>query len=653
METIKKILAQLGEYRRQTILAPLFTLASVALEVALPFVMGILIDRGISAGDMGQVIMWGAIMLVCAALALVVGALSGVYGSEAAAGLASNLRDAEFQKVQTYSFSNIDKFSTAGLVTRMTTDVTNVQNAFQMALIIATRAPITLVVSMGMCIFLSPSMSLIFVVAMLALGVGLFAIMFKTLPMFGKVFARYDGLNSSVQENVSAIRVVKAFVREDFEDEKFSKAAGELHDLFVAAESLLAWNNPIMMCAIYGCIIALSWFGTHSIMNGHLTTGELTSLLGYIMSILMSLMMLTMIFVMLSMSAASANRIIEVIEEEPDITSPENAIMTVPDGSIDFDHASFSYRTGTGESTLDDIELHIRSGETVGILGPTGSGKSTFVALISRLYDVDTGKVKVGGNDVRAYDTEVLRDAVAVVLQQNTLFSGTILDNLRWGNEHATREECIAACQAACADEFIDRMPDGYDTMIDQGGTNVSGGQRQRLCIARALLKRPRVLILDDSTSAVDTATDASIQRAFAEQIPDTTKLIISQRVSSFGACDRILVLDAGRVSAFGTEQELLETNQIYRDVYEAQTKAGADADFDELEGIAYDPLSQRFDPAFSGELPEDVAAIAAVIEPALATGKGTGPALAKEASERMQAGDAASRITATGKDGE
>ncbi|MBR3318042.1 MAG: ABC transporter ATP-binding protein [Atopobiaceae bacterium] len=603
MDTIGKIFSQLGEYRKQTLLAPLFTLASVALEVAIPFVMGILIDRGISAGDMGQVVLWGIVMLVCAAVALVVGALSGVFGSEAAVGLATNLRDAEFKKVQTFSFSNIDKFSTAGLVTRMTTDVTNVQNAFQMGLIIATRAPITLIVSMAMCVFLSPSMSLVFVVAMVLLGAALFGIMFHTLPMFGKVFERYDDLNASVQENVNAIRVVKAFVRERFENKKFANAAGELHDLFVAAESMLAWNNPVMMCAIYGCIIALSWFGTHAIMNGNLTTGELTSLFGYIMNILMSLMMLTMVFVMLTISAASANRIVEVLEEEPDIVSPENAIMEVPNGSIDFENASFSYRTGTGESTLDSLSLHIESGETVGVLGPTGSGKSTFVALISRLYDVSAGKVEVGGNDVRAYDTEVLRDAVAVVLQQNTLFSGTILDNLRWGNEHATREECIAACQAACADEFIDRMPDGYDTQIEQGGTNVSGGQRQRLCIARALLKRPRVLILDDSTSAVDTATDASIQRAFAEQIPSTTKLIISQRVSSFGACDRILVLDAGRVAAFGTEAELLETCDIYRDVYEAQNKAGSEADFDPLEGGAVDPLSQRYDPAFASEL--------------------------------------------------
>ena len=605
METIRKLLSNLGEYRRQTLLAPLFTFASVALEVAIPFVMGLLIDRGISAGDMGQVMLWGLIMLGCAAVALIVGALSGVYGSEASTGLASNLRDALFEKVQTYSFSNIDKFSTAGLVTRMTTDVTNVQNAFQMALIIATRAPITLMVSMVMCVLISPRLSLVFVVAMVLLSIALFGIMFKTLPMFRNVFERYDDLNASVQENVSAIRVVKAFVREDFEDKKFSAAAGELHDLFVSAESLLAWNNPIMMCAIYGCIIALSWFGTHHILEGVLTTGELTSLLGYIMNILMSLMMLTMIFVMLTMSAASANRIIAVLEEEPDITSPKDALTQVPDGAIEFDHATFSYRSGSGEDTLQDVDVRIASGQTIGILGSTGSGKSTFVSLISRLYDVTEGAVRVGGNDVRTYDTEVLRDAVAVVLQQNTLFSGSILDNLRWGKADATLEECKAACAAACADEFIDRMPDGYDTMIDQGGTNVSGGQRQRLCIARALLKNPRVLILDDSTSAVDTATDASIQRAFAEQIPDTTKLIISQRVSSFGSCDKILVLDAGHVAAFGTEEELLETCSIYRDVYEAQNKKGNDADFDKLEGFGHDPLSQRFDPAFADELPE------------------------------------------------
>lgn len=605
MDIIRKLLAHLGRYRKAAITAPLCTLGAVGMEVLIPYVMALLIDRGISAGNMGQVWLWGSIMMACAVAALVIDSASAVFGSRASTGLASNLRDALFEKVQTYSFSNIDKFSTAGLVTRMTTDVSNVQNAFNMALIIATRAPISLVASLVMCVVISPSLSTIFFVAMVALSAGLVFIMLKTMPLFGRVFERYDDLNASVQENVTAIRVVKAFVREDHEDEKFARAAGELHDLFVRAEGILAFNNPVMGCAIYGCIIAISWFGTHSILAGDITTGQLTSLLGYVFNVLMSLMMLTMVFVMLSMSAASGKRIIEVLEEQPDIVSPKNALTEVPDGDIDFDDVSFAYRTGSGEATLQNIQLHINSGETVGILGGTGSGKSTFVSLISRLYDVDAGSVRVGGHDVRSYDTEVLRDAVAVVLQQNTLFSGTILDNLRWGKADATLEECKAACRAACADEFIDRFPDGYDTMIEQGGTNVSGGQRQRLCIARALLKRPKVLILDDSTSAVDTATDASIQRAFAEQIPDTTKLIISQRVSSFASCDRILVLDGGRVAAFGREWQLLESCDIYRDVYETQNKAGSEADFDQLEGIAYDPMSQRNDPAFADELPE------------------------------------------------
>ena len=603
MDIIRKLLGYLKSYRKAATIAPLCTFGAVGMEVLIPYVMALLIDRGISAGDMGQVWFWGSIMMVCAVLALIIDSASAVFGSRASTGLASNLRDALFEKVQTYSFSNIDKFSTAGLVTRMTTDVSNVQNAFQMALIIATRAPISLVASLVMCVVISPSLSTIFFVAMVALSAALIFIMLKTMPLFGKVFEHYDDLNASVQENVTAIRVVKAFVREDHEDEKFARAAGELHDLFVRAEGILAFNNPVMGCAIYGCIIAISWFGTHSILAGEITTGQLTSLLGYVFNVLMSLMMLTMIFVMLSMSAASGKRIIEVLEEEPDIVSPENPLTEVTDGDIDFVNVSFAYRTGTGEDTLQDIHLHINSGETVGILGGTGSGKSTLVALISRLYDADKGSVRVGGHDVREYDTEVLRDAVAVVLQQNTLFSGTILENLRWGKADATLEECQAACRAACADEFIDRFPDGYDTMIEQGGTNVSGGQRQRLCIARALLKRPRILILDDSTSAVDTATDASIQRAFAEQIPYTTKIIISQRVSSFASCNRILVLDAGRVAAFGREWELLKSCDIYRDVYEAQNKAGAEADFDTPDGVPYDPMSQRNDPAFADEL--------------------------------------------------
>ncbi|MDO5708784.1 MAG: ABC transporter ATP-binding protein [Coriobacteriales bacterium] len=603
MGIISKILLQLKKYKRDALIAPLCTFAAVGLEVLIPYVMALLIDRGIAPGNMGEVWKWGILMLACAALALVVDSASAVFGARASTGLASNLRDSLFERVQTFSFSNIDKFSTAGLVTRMTTDVTNVQNAFQMALVIATRAPISLIASLVMCVIISPNLSVIFFAAMIGLSIGLVFIMLKTMPLFGRVFARYDDVNASVQENVTAIRVVKAFVREDYEDKKFSSAANELHDLFVGAEGLLAWNDPIMGCAIYGCIIAISWFGTRSILAGQITTGQLTSLLGYVFNVLMSLMMLTMIFVMLSMSAASGQRIVEVLEEQPDIVSPEKALTVVPDGSIDFDHVSFAYRTGTGEDTLKDVNLSIASGETIGVLGGTGSGKSTLVALICRLYDINAGSVRVGGNDVRAYDTEVLRDAVAVVLQQNTLFSGTILDNLRWGKPDATLEECQAACHAACADEFIDRFPDGYDTQIEQGGTNVSGGQRQRLCIARALLKHPRVLILDDSTSAVDTATDASIQRAFAEQIPDTTKLIISQRVSSFDSCDRILVLDAGTVAAFAPEEELLETCDIYRDVYEVQNRAGAEADFDEIDRPVYNPLSQRFDPAFADEL--------------------------------------------------
>lgn len=603
MDIIKQLLGRLGEYKRPAIIAPLCTLVAVGMEVLIPYVMALLIDRGISKADMGQVWLWGGIMLACAVVALVIDSAAAVLGSRASTGLASNLRDALFEKVQAYSFSNIDKFSTAGLVTRMTTDVTNVQNAFNMSLVIATRAPISLVASLVMSVIISPGLSAVFFVALVALSAALIAIVFKAMPLFGRVFERYDGLNASVQENVTAIRVVKAFVREDHEDQKFAKAANEVHDLFVKAEGLIAFNNPVMGIAIYGCIIALSWFGTHFILAGQLTTGQLTSLLGYVFNVLISLMMLTMIFVMVSMSAASGKRIVEVLEEEPDIVSPENALTEVRDGSISFEAVNFSYRAGDGEVTLAGIDLRIDSGETIGVLGGTGSGKSTLVSLICRLYDVDTGAVRVGGEDVRSYDTEVLRDAVAVVLQQNTLFSGTILDNLRWGKADATLEECKAACAAACADEFIDRMPDGYDTMIEQGGTNVSGGQRQRLCIARALLKHPRVLILDDSTSAVDTATDASIQRAFAEQIPDTTKIVISQRVSSFGSCDRILVLDAGHVVAFAPEEKLIETCDIYRDVYETQNKQGSEADFDALEGISYDPLSQRFDPAFHDEL--------------------------------------------------
>ena len=489
-----------------------------------------------------------------------------------------------YENIQTFSFSNIDKFSTAGLVTRMTTDVTNVQNAYQMILRITVRAPLMLICSMAMCFFINLKLSSIFLVAMVVLAIALILIMSKTTKIFDQVFRKYDDLNASVQENVSAIRVIKAFVREEHENEKFSAASERLYKLFVKAEGILALNNPVMMLVVYGCITALSWFGARFIVGGSLTTGELTSMFSYVMSILMSLMMLSMIFVMLSMSAASGRRIAEVLDEKPDLTNPEKPVMEIPDGHIDFDHVSFSYKHGgDGGETLHDIDLHIASGETIGIIGGTGCGKSSLVNLISRLYDVDKGSVKVGGRDVREYDMEMLRNQVAVVLQKNVLFSGTILDNLRWGKENATEEECREACRQACADDFIEKMPKKYETWIEQGGTNVSGGQKQRLCIARALLKKPKVLILDDSTSAVDTATDARIREAFAKKIPGTTKLIIAQRISSVQNADRILVLDEGRISGFGTHEQLLQNNEIYRDIYETQTQGGGD--FDQQEG--------------------------------------------------------------------
>ena len=576
---IKTLLAQVRQYKKDALLAPLFTALEVLMEVLIPFVTAAIIDQGIQAGNMGQVYRYGLLMLALALVSLCAGVLAGRFSARASAGFACNLRDAMYCNVQTFSFSNIDKFSTAGLVTRMTTDVTNLQNAFQMILRIAVRAPLMLVCSMFMCFFINVRLSLIFLAAIVVLAAALVFIMLRTTRIFDQVFRKYDDLNASVQENVSAIRVVKAFVREAFENEKFKKAAGDLYRLFVKAEGLLALNNPVMMLVVYGCILGLSWFGAHFIVAGALTTGELTSLLSYVMSVLMSLMMLSMVFVMISMSTASAERIAEVLTETPDLAQPAKADAVIPNGSIDFDHVSFSYKHGSGEKTLHDITLHINSGETVGIIGGTGSGKSSLVNLISRLYDVDTGRVCVGGKDVRSYDLETLRSQVAVVLQKNVLFTGTILDNLRWGKEDATEEECREACRAACADEFIDRFPDGYNTWIEQGGTNVSGGQKQRLCIARALLKRPKILILDDSTSAVDTATDAKIRQAFAEHIPGTTKLIIAQRVSSVQDADRILVLDNGGVSGFDTHENLLKTNAIYREIYEAQTRGGGDFD--------------------------------------------------------------------------
>ena len=576
---IKTLLAQVKQYKTASVLAPIFTAGEVLMEVLIPFVTASIIDKGIEAGDISQVYLYGGIMLAMAFLSLIFGVLAGRYAAKASSGLACNLRDGIYEKVQTFAFSNIDKYSTAGLVTRMTTDVTNVQNAYQMILRIAVRAPLMLVCSMIMCFFISVKLSTIFLVAIVILAAALIIIMLRTTKVFNEVFRKYDDLNASVQENVSAIRVVKAFVRESHENSKFKKAAEKLYSLFVKAESNLALNNPVMMLVVYGSILAISWFGAQFIVAGNLSTGNLTSLFSYVMSVLMSLMMLSMIFVMITMSAASGRRIAEVLNEVPDMSNPEKPEETVANGSIDFNHVDFSYKHGSGEKTLRDIDIHINSGETIGIIGGTGCGKSSLVSLISRLYDVDSGSVCVGGKDVRSYDIETLRNQVAVVLQKNVLFSGTIMDNLRWGKEDATQEECMEACLLACADEFIERFPDRYNTWIEQGGNNVSGGQKQRLCIARAILKKPKVLILDDSTSAVDTATDAKIREAFSKKIPGTTKLIVAQRISSVQDADRILVLDNGTVNGFDTHDNLLKTNQIYREIYEAQTQGGGDFD--------------------------------------------------------------------------
>ena len=576
---VRTLLRQIKQYKKVSLLTPVFTALEVVMEVAIPFAIAYLIDKGISAGDLGQVYLYGGIMLVMAFFSLLFGALAGKYAAAASSGFACNLREGMYESIQRFSFSNIDKYSTAGLVTRMTTDVTNVQNAYQMVLRIAVRAPVMLVCSLAMCFFINAEMSSVFLIAIAILAAGLIFIMLTTMKIFDQVFHKYDDLNASVQENVSAIRVVKAFVRETYENEKFTKAAERLYHMFVKAESRLAFNNPLMMFVIYSCMIGLSWLGAHNIVGGTLSEGELTSMFTYVMSVLMSLMMLSMIFVMLTMSLASGRRIAQVLEEQPDITNPNNPLMEVESGSIDFNKVNFCYKHGSGEDTLRNIDLHIKAGETIGIIGGTGCGKSSLVSLISRMYDVTKGSVCVGGHDVREYDLEVLRDAVAVVLQKNVLFSGTILDNLRWGKEDATEEECREVCRQACADEFIERFPDGYNTWIEQGGANVSGGQKQRLCIARALLKHPRVLILDDSTSAVDTATDAKIREAFAQKIPGTTKLIIAQRISSVQGADRILVLNNGIVNGFDTHENLLKTNEIYRDIYETQTQGGGDFD--------------------------------------------------------------------------
>ena len=572
---IKTLAKCIGKYKKESIITPIFTAVEVFLEILIPFITASIIDKGIQAGDMRKVGIYGGIMLVIAFLSLFCGIQAGKYAAAASTGFACNLREKMYENIQTFSFSNIDKFSTAGLVTRMTTDVTNVQNAYQMIIRIAVRAPLMMICSITMCVIISPRLSLIFFVALIFLGFVLFFIIYKVTPVFTSGFEKYDELNASVQENISGIRVVKAFVREDHEKKKFNKAADNLYKTFVKAESFLAFNTPTMMLVVYGCIVALSWFASHFIVSGSITTGNLTSMFSYVMSMLMSLMMLSMIFVMVSMSAASARRISEVLNEKADLANPEKPYEEVEDGRIDFNHVNFSYRKNSTDDTLHDIDIHINAGETIGIIGGTGCGKSSFVSLISRLYDVTEGSVCVGGKDVRTYDMDALRNQVAVVLQKNVLFSGTILDNLRWGDDNASYEDCVEACKQACADEFIERMPKKYDTWIEQGGTNVSGGQRQRLCIARALLKKPKVLILDDSTSAVDTATDAKIKQAFAQKIPGTTKLIVSQRISSIQDADRIIVLEDGKVSGFDTHENLMENNKVYREICEVQMQGG------------------------------------------------------------------------------
>lgn len=576
---IKTLAKCIGKYKKESIRTPIFTAVEVFLEILIPFITASIIDKGIQAGDMRKVGIYGGIMLVIAFLSLFCGIQAGKYAAAASTGFACNLREKMYENIQTFSFSNIDKFSTAGLVTRMTTDVTNVQNAYQMIIRIAVRAPLMMICSITMCVIISPRLSLIFFVALIFLGFVLFFIIYKVTPVFTSGFEKYDELNASVQENISGIRVVKAFVREDHEKKKFNKAADNLYKTFVKAESFLAFNTPTMMLVVYGCIVALSWFASHFIVSGSITTGNLTSMFSYVMSMLMALMMLSMIFVMVSMSAASARRISEVLNEKADLANPEKPYEEVEDGRIDFNHVNFSYRKNSTEDTLHDIDIHINAGETIGIIGGTGCGKSSFVSLISRLYDVTEGSVCVGGKDVRTYDMDALRNQVAVVLQKNVLFSGTILDNLRWGDDNASYEDCVEACKQACADEFIERMPKKYDTWIEQGGTNVSGGQRQRLCIARALLKKPKVLILDDSTSAVDTATDAKIKQAFAQKIPGTTKLIVSQRISSIQDADRIIVLEDGKVSGFDTHENLMENNKVYREICEVQMQGGGDFD--------------------------------------------------------------------------
>ena len=581
---IKTLAKQIKEYKSASLVTPIFMILEVAMEMVIPLLMASIIDDGVQAGDMKHIFVIGCYMILAAIVGLFAGVMGGKYGAKASTGFARNLRKDVCEYIQTFSFSNIDKFSTAGLVTRMTTDVTNIQNAYQMLLRMCFRAPVSLICAMLMAFLINARVASIYLVAVVFLGIVIIFIMRAVSKYFSEVFKKYDDLNASVQENVAAQRVVKAYVREDYEIDKFHKASYNIYKMFKKAECTMTYVWPVMQFTVYGCILGISWLGAHMIVASQLTTGELMSLLTYCMSILMNLMMLAMIFVMMTMSAASARRIAEVLEEKADITNPEQPDYDVTDGSIRFDHVTFRYNKQSEKPVLDDLNFEIKAGETIGILGGTGSSKTSLVNLISRLYDVNEGTVYVGGKDVRSYDLETLRNEVSVVLQKNVLFSGTILENLRWGDENATEEECIRACRLACADEFIEKMPEKYNTYIEQGGSNVSGGQKQRLCIARALLKKPKVLILDDSTSAVDTATDAKIRKAFAPEIPGTTKIIIAQRISSIQDADRIIVMDNGKIDAFAPHEELLRTNEIYKEVYEAQTQTGG-GDFDENGG--------------------------------------------------------------------
>ncbi|RGM67487.1 ABC transporter ATP-binding protein [Agathobacter rectalis] len=576
---LKTLGAQIKEYKWASIATPVFMLLEVAVDTIIPLLMASIIDNGVNMGDTRHIYIMGVWMIVAALFGLLTGCLGAKYGAKAAMGFGKNLRAAMFRNIQTFSFANIDRFSSASLVTRMTTDVTNIQNAYMMMLRMAMRAPASIICAMAMSFFISPRLATIYLIAVIVLGALLLFISKAAMKYFDRAFKRYDDLNESVQENVSAIRVVKAYVREDYEKKRFSKAAQNIYDVFVKAESLVVYNSPLMQFTVYACILLISWLGAHMVVSSTLTTGDLMALLTYCMNILMNLMMLSMVFVMISLSLASARRISEVLNEQSTLHNPKEPLYDVPDGSISFKHVTFRYSDTAETPVLSDINLDIKSGETIGIIGGTGSSKSSLVNLISRLYDTDTGSVIVGGHDVREYDMDTLRNKVAVVLQQNVLFSGTILENLRWGDKNATTDECIEACKMACADDFIESFPDKYNTYIEQGGTNVSGGQKQRLCIARALLKKPRILILDDSTSAVDTATDSKIRAALAKTIPGTTKLIIAQRISSVMDADRIIVMNDGKVDGFDTHENLLKNNEIYRDVYDSQTNGGGDFD--------------------------------------------------------------------------